>query len=316
MERFKNILLVYDGVDPGKSTINRVVTLALRNRARLTVIDVIEEIPRDYQMLVTALLPQEITELAVKKKNERLEHYITPIRKAGVRVSAKVLVGKEFLEIIREVLRDKHDLVIKTACGEGGVRDILFGSTGMHLMRKCPCPVWMMKPGQSQPYDRILAAVDVSPADTKENALNTKIMDLATSLAHLELSELHIVYAWNFPNKNLMNSEFGKSPGDFQKWESETHKLHKRYLEDFLKKYSLNKVSCQVHLLKGKASDLVPQLAEKMQIDLIIMGTLCRTGIPGFFIGNTAEKVLHRVNCSVLTVKPEDFISPVTIYEE
>jgi nucleotide-binding universal stress UspA family protein len=315
MKRFENILLVYDGTERGESTLKRTVNLATTNQASLTVIDVIDEIPRDYQMLITALLPEEILETIVKDQREHLEHYITPIREAGCKVNAKGSVGKEFLEIIREVLRNKHDLVIKTARGKGGVRDILFGSTGMHLMRKCPCPVWMMKPGQIQPYDRILAAVDVSPADTKENALNTKIMDLATSLAHLELSELHIVYVWNFPNKNLMNSELGKSPGNFQKWESETHKLHKRYLEDFLKKNTLNKVKCQVHLLKGKASDLVPQLAEKMQINLIIMGTLCRVGIPGFFIGNTAEKVLHRVNCSVLTVKPEDFISPVMIDE-
>ena len=316
MQRFKNILLVYEGAEQGKSTINRAVNLATINRARLTVIDVIEEIPRDYQMLITALPPEEILALAVKEQNERLEHYITPIREAGVRVSAKVLVGKEFLEIIREVLLNNHDLVIKTARGKGGVRDILFGSTAMHLMRKCPCPVWMMKPGQSQPYDRILAAVDVTASDTKENKLNTKIMDMATSLAHLEQSELHIVYAWNFPPKSYMNGEFGKSLGEIEKLESETHKLHKRYLDDFLKKYALDKIKYQVHLLKGKASDLISELAEKKQIDLIVMGTLCRTGIPGFFIGNTAEKVLHRVDCSVLTVKPEDFITPVTIEEE
>ncbi|MBE9520013.1 MAG: universal stress protein [Proteobacteria bacterium] len=196
------------------------------------------------------------------------------------------------------------------------MKDILFGSTAMHLMRKCPCPVWMMKPGQSQPYNQILVAVDVTASDTEENKLNTKIMDMATSLAHLEQSELHIVYAWDFPPKSYMNGKFGKSPGEIEKLESETHKLHKRYLDDFLKKYALDKVKSQVHLLKGKASDLVPELAEKWRIDLIVMGTLCRTGIPGFFIGNTAEKVLHRVNCSVLTVKPEDFTSPVTIDEE
>ncbi|MEN8233111.1 MAG: hypothetical protein ABFR35_10600 [Thermodesulfobacteriota bacterium] len=40
------------------------------------------------------------------------------------------------------------------------------------------------------------------------------------------------------------------------------------------------------------------------------------TGIPGFILGNTAEKVLHRVDYSVLMVKPEDFISPVTIDKE
>ncbi len=315
MKRFKNILLVYNGTEQGESTLMRTVNLAITNQAALTVIDVIGEPPRDYQMLITALLPEEIMELAVKEQNEHLERYITPIRKAGVQVSAKVLVGKEFLEIIREVLHNKHDLVIKTARGKRGVKDILFGSTAMHLMRKCPCPVWVITPGQSQPYDRILAAVDVSPADTRENTLNTKIMDLATSLAHLGLSELHIVYAWNFRHVNFLNGELGRSPGEIKKWEAETHKLHKTYLDDFLKKHTLNKVKHQVHLQKGKASDLIPQLAENRRIDLIVMGTLCRTGISGFFMGNTAEKVLHRVDCSVLTVKPEDFISPVKIDE-
>jgi len=41
------------------------------------------------------------------------------------------------------------------------------------------------------------------------------------------------------------------------------------------------------------------------------MGTVCRTGVAGLFIGNTAEKVLRQVDCSLLTVKPEGFVTPV-----
>lgn len=111
-ETFQKYSFSLCGAKPSKSTINRAVNLATINQASLTVIDVIEEIPRDYQMLITALLPEEIMELAVKEQNEHLELYIIPILKAGVQVSAKVLIGKEFLEIIREVLRNKHDLVI------------------------------------------------------------------------------------------------------------------------------------------------------------------------------------------------------------
>ena len=47
--------------------------------------------------------------------------------------------------------------------------------------------------------------------------------------------------------------------------------------------------------------------------DLLVMGTLSRGGIAGLLVGNTAEKVLERVDCSLLTVKPEDFVSPVTL---
>jgi universal stress protein E len=316
MQRFKNILLVYDSTEHGKPTLKRAITLATINRARLTVIDVIKEIPRDYQMLMTTLLPEEIMELAVKEQYERLEHYITPIREAGCKVNAKVLSGKVFLEIIREVLRNKHDLVIKTARGKRRGGDILFGSTAMHLMRKCPCPVWVMKPGQSQRYARILAAVDVTTSDTKVNKLNTKIMDLATSLAHLEQSELHIVHAWDIPHEHLVREAHSVSPGEIEKWENETRRLPQKHLDDFLKKYDLDKVKFQVHLLKGNVSNLIPELVVNKRIDLIVMGTLCRTGIPGFLIGNTAERILHRVDCSVLTVKPEGFISPVTIDEE
>lgn len=43
------------------------------------------------------------------------------------------------------------------------------------------------------------------------------------------------------------------------------------------------------------------------------MGTVCRTGAPGLLIGNTAEKILYEVDCSVLTVKPDGFVTPVRL---
>jgi len=45
------------------------------------------------------------------------------------------------------------------------------------------------------------------------------------------------------------------------------------------------------------------------------MENVCRTGMAGFFIGSTAENVLQQVNCSMLTVKPEGFVSPVGFKE-
>ena len=45
----------------------------------------------------------------------------------------------------------------------------------------------------------------------------------------------------------------------------------------------------------------------------IMMGTVGRTGIPGFIMGNTAETVLNRIDCSVLAIKPEGFVTPVRL---
>lgn len=66
-------------------------------------------------------------------------------------------------------------------------------------------------------------------------------------------------------------------------------------------------------MVKGNPDSVIPHIAETEQVDLLVLGTICRTGIPGFFIGNTAEKILDEVDCSVLTVKPESFVSPVKL---
>lgn len=209
MQRFKNILLVFD---QNKETLGRAVTLAKNNSARLTVVDVIEELPRDTRMLVTVMPPQDLQRLVVEERQEQLKKFIARLRKKRMRVSRNVLIGKPFQEIIREVVRKKRDLVIMTAEGKVELKDRLFGSTSMHLMRKCPCPVWVMKPTRRKRYARIVAAVDPDSSDEERNLLNVKILELATSLAQTEKSELHIVHAWTLYGVQVLKRRGRVSP--------------------------------------------------------------------------------------------------------
>lgn len=72
----------------------------------------------------------------------------------------------------------------------------------------------------------------------------------------------------------------------------------------------------RLHLIEGDPVERIPELVMEQGIDLLVMGTVCRTGIAGFLIGNTAEEVLNRIDCSVLTVKPEGFITPVILEDK
>jgi nucleotide-binding universal stress UspA family protein len=65
-------------------------------------------------------------------------------------------------------------------------------------------------------------------------------------------------------------------------------------------------------LVKEEASSAIHQLSESLNADLIVMGALGRNGIPGLFIGNTAEEVLQNTRVSIMAVKPPSFVSPVT----
>jgi len=312
MKRFNNILLAAGGEGWEKTALQKAAALAGNNRARLTIVDVIEELPRDMRILVTAIHLGDLQKLAVAERRKQLAHLIAPFKSRGLRVSARVLVGKPFIELIREVLRNKHDLVIRAAKKNSGLK-MVFGSTAMHLMRKCPCPVWIVKQENRKNTGGVMAAVDPDPNDGKRNALNNKIMELAASLARMEERAFHPVHVWKLYTERMLVSRGGLSHEEVEKLARTVRAEREAWLGELVDTYAPGTPPSRIHLLKGEADVLIPQAAKKEKIGLIVMGTVSRTGISGFLIGNTAEKILNRVDCSVLTVKPEGFVTPVKL---
>ena len=314
MQRFKKILLLFRDERVDQASLLRAVALMRTNRARLTVVDVVQELPRNVRTLVSADHPLDLQKLVIKDRTQQLEATLAPLRADGIRVAAKVLCGTPFLEVTREVLRSRHDLVILTAEGRGGAKERLFGSTSMHLMRKCPCAVWVLKRTRKTRHSKILAAVDPDPSDDQRQALNVKILDLASSLARMENSRLHIVHAWRLAGESSLRRGFARvSAAKLSEMLREIRGQHEQHLERLLEGCPLQKIRHQVHLLEGDADKLIPALAAAEKVDLVVMGTVCRTGLPGFMIGNTAERILQQVDCSVLTAKPDGFATPVTL---
>jgi nucleotide-binding universal stress UspA family protein len=313
MQRFKNILLLMDDEAPTGHVFERAVALARRNRARLTVAGVLDTLPRELQRLVPTIGPEELLALAVEERLAQLELLVEPERREGLEIITRALCGRPFLEVIRQVLGEGHDLVMMTAEERGELGEALFGSTSMHLMRKCPCPLWVMNPAQRHKYARVLAAVDPCTSDETHQALNTKIMELATSLARIERSELHVVHAWLPFTERLAALGSRLSQEERDKVAQDSAAAHERVFQDLLQRFDMEDLRVQVHLVQGEAGAVIPALARNKHIDVIVMGTVCRTGIAGLFIGNTAERILRRVNCSVLTVKPEGFETPVKL---
>ena len=232
-----------------------------------------------------------------------------------------MLVGKPFIEIIRQVLRDSHDLIIKCADADSALREILFSSTDKHLMRKCPCPVWILKPKERQNYLRILAAVDQDPEEPVKDALNHQILEMATSLALAEYSEAHVVHAWEVFGEELLRAhKWDFSEAEFEAMLGEEAAERRRWLDDLVTNYGrqpeskgADALDIRLHVVKGPPQYVVPELARELAVDLVVMGTVARTGIDGFFMGNTAESILGELDCSVLTIKPPGFTSPVTL---
>ncbi|MDJ0950901.1 MAG: universal stress protein [Alphaproteobacteria bacterium] len=315
MQRFKNILVLYDRKIGDEAALRRASALAERNQARLTVVEVVEKLPRDLLALLvqTAETERDLQERFIREREAHLERLIASIRKKGIDVGCAVLRGTPFLEVIRAVLHDKHDLVVAAADSWRGLRAITFGSTSMHLMRKCPCPVWVMKPRAGARFRRILAAVDPGLSPVAADATNLKIMQLASSLARTEQCDLDILSVWDFVGPDLDSIRSELSLEIREQLVDRTRSAREEALERLVKQVDLNGVRNQVLLVRGDPAQAIPQAVQEKNVDLIVMGTVSRTGIAGFFIGNTAEEVLRQVDCSVLTVKPDGFVTPVTV---
>lgn len=307
----------------GECALERAVALAENNQADLTVATVTVSAPESTVLHEGGLSSGELQSRLTDVQTQWLENLVEPLR-ARVDVNTLVLTGTPFLEIIRAVLRDDYDLVVK--CPESpDWLDRLFSGDDMHLLRKCPCPVWMVKPETEDTYQRVLAAVDVDdnypPAELEtRQALNEVVMEIAGSLAVSEFAELHVVHAWQATGESFMRH------GAFLDWSEEEVNAyveqvrghHARLLDELIRNAvaklgpdAMDYLKPQYHLLKGPARKEIPALAGRLQVDCLVMGTVARTGIRGFIMGNTAETILEQIECSVLAIKPPGFVTPV-----
>ena len=158
MQRFKNILCAIERGAASQPALERAVVLAENNQAGLTVVDVIPRVTAGIGMPDGGPISRDLQAAMVREHEARIVSLLEPYRQR-LDIQHKVLLGTSFLEVIREVLRNGHDMVIK--CPESpDWLDRLLAGDDMHLLRKCPCPVWFIKPHEQRSYKRILAAVD------------------------------------------------------------------------------------------------------------------------------------------------------------
>lgn len=324
MKPFNSVLYVVENpaAEPA-AAVARAVSLAENNQARLTVLHVAEA-PR----LGPFAGSVAIEDVRSGLRQQATEQLRALLRDAGgdTEVVVDIRFGTPFIEIIKDVLRSRHDLVIKTV-GEGGAHSFLFGGTDQHLLRKCPCPVWILVGETSANYRQILAAVDFDPwgeddeDNSVEDALNRQIIGFAASLAASDFAQLHVAHAWQSITGNMIRIFRSDMPDqetaayrdrERREHQSRLDRLSNKIREQFGSD-AYRYLSPQFHLREGNPRDVIPAMATELEADLVVMGTVSRTGIPGLLIGNTAEVILNNLECSVLAVKPEGFATPITL---
>ena len=317
MSDIRRILVVLAEGEQSLPALEHARMLAEHHEASLTIIDV-KPYLETYTAALSDLMPEdELRALILKHRSDQLQRIVKRHEfRASQITGVKVLDGVPFIEIIREVLRNEHDLIVKVAEGETGPNERIFGSTDMHLMRKSPVPVWILRPESPQRVTRIIAAIDAVADDEAAEAFNRRILDLAYAVMRMTSAELHVITAWHLIGEDSMRySPFLKIEEQrVDELLQQTEDRVLRYqseLERWCKRSYSDASLPEFHRIKGIARNVIPEFIRDSGAELVVMGTVGRSGIPGLLIGNTAETILGEVSCSALTLKPHGFITPV-----
>ena len=302
MRRFRNLLAVIDDVRGESPALARATALARANEGRLTLAACLEPMP------LAAGTPGD--ELESILRGHYLE-FLGGLRERlvgdGLPVSARLLEGIPFIEIIREVVRGRHDIVLKPA--EASARGSQhFGSTDLHLIRKCPCPVLVVPPEPPTRFTRVLAAIDPASEDPEVGILNDRILELATSLAAGDAARLDVLHCWQLPAEAILRSRTGTR---FAELSAAEEAAHRRALAELVARFERRGAAMEPHLVHGDPRAVIPDFVRSRGVDALVMGTSSRSPIPGFLIGSTAEEVLAQIRCAVLAVKPPSFVTPI-----
>jgi nucleotide-binding universal stress UspA family protein len=300
MATFTRILVDVDSTAGRHPALEQAFELAKRTGASVTIVDVLPHVPKAARLFATVDIEQELIDNRLQALGLIAKH-----APDGISVKTGLLRGRAAHAIVAEAARLGADLVMRSHNRDLAVPPPPFGPVDLQLLRQCPCPVWIVGPGSGGPPSRIAAFVDASTDRPEEQALNQSILDTALTMRDLWDAKLTVVHAWNPFGEELLRARMNAA--DFDAYQVESRESATKALDAVVAGPRAAGVATE--LIKAEPHEAILGLVESAGIDLVVMGTVARSGIAGVVVGNTAERVLRELRQSVLAIKPEGFRS-------
>lgn len=223
---------------------------------------------------------------------KQLEKLAQPLREGGLEVTVTTAWGNPpHAEIVNRIRDTKPSLVVKSTRHHHKIARLLLSNEDWELVRYCPEPLLLVKTAPWPAKPVFLAAVDPDHLHDKPAALDEKIIKSALGMASISGGDVHLFHsAWVPPLAGV----FPLVP-DANKEE--------RRLQELAEAHNICDTHC--HWSEEDVVEALPALAQKLQASAVIMGAVSRSRLDRILIGNTAEKVMDRLECDVLVVKPD-----------
>lgn len=236
----------------------------------------------------------------VSDAQKRLQDFVAEHVQNYPELTMETVLGHPFRSFIQASEDKQADLLVLGSRGTGDDPHRL-GVVASKCLRKAAAPLLVVDPAQGDTIDKVVCAVDYS--DTSKRAVQQAI-----HIANLEQADLEFLHVY-IPPSSFQSPESGVMLMGFEGI-ADYPKVAKKNLEQFVEPFTASiqtsKVGYSVvdHMSVGRG--IINHLKDHGG-DLLVLGTHGRTGWRSLLLGTTAEHVFHKIPCSTLAVKPEEF---------
>ena len=308
MEKYQNLLVVIDPKTEDQKALKRAIDLAAKTNAKITAFLTIFDFSYEMTTMLSSDEREAMRQSVIKSQEQWINDIIAKLGVEHLNITVKVVWhNRPFESIIEQALAEGCDLVIKGTHEHDKLKSVIFTPTDWHILRKCPLPVLLVK-DHSWPKDgNILAAINVGSEDEEHGSLNHKITEEALNLSNLIDANVHLVNSYPGTPVNIAIEIPEFNANEYN------DNMRQHHVDAITKHASTFGIASEaLHIEEGLPEDVIDTLSHKLDAELVILGTVGRTGLSAALIGNTAEHVIDRLNCDVLALKPDEFVSPLS----
>ncbi|WP_162046371.1 universal stress protein UspE [Vibrio taketomensis] len=309
MSIYNNILVVANINSDEQPALARAMQLAAKSRSRSQITFFLSIYDFSYDM--TSMLSVDERNAMRRGVIHQREQWMNTVSEPYINdsVDFNVVVvwhNRPYEAIIAEVFSGGHDIVIKGTRKHDILESVIFTPTDWHLLRKCPAPVLLVKNADWPENASILASVHVGSENETHQNLNDSMVEQLNSLSERLGAKPYLVNAYPVTPANITIElpEF-----DPTTYTDAVRGHHLTAMKALRQKHGYDEEQTIVE--QGLPEDIIPEAANKLNAAMVIIGTTGRTGLSAVFIGNTAEHVIDKINCDILALKPDGYISPL-----
>lgn len=283
------LVVITDPFAREQPALNKAAAISFASGAKLVLFNSfmlpqpVSDVPMDSQQVIIAS--------AIRQRRDRMQLLAADLGLHG----AKCIVQWDYPAheaIVRQVLKTKPDLLLTTSHRHGRLARLLLANTDWELMRTCPCPVWFVRSAHVPQRPTVLVAVDPFHAHDKPARLDGRLIEAGSTLMRYFGGHMTLVHATDIAVDRLPVRSLALAKA-------------KQAVDDLGARHELSPGYCEVRL--GPPDEVISACARREDADILVMGVVSRSASEQPRIGGTAERLIDRVDCDVLVVKPPGF---------